>query len=285
MNANSNAHPAHLRHEPKRGQAMHNPLVRSPLLAAVMLALIIPTANAATFSTANHPLTSFLSFDFYIGNPMADPGLQPLGTIGPIELNGSAELDVVLDGLGDGSIEYVDADLEPDDISGTFDLGTLGTVDFALQNIHMKWTTAAIDVNANDYMTIFNDDTTLIFDAGTIVLENATGPLADLVGTGILYEHDYGVNSHTAYWGDTDQGFFGYVDNGPGGLLDAAEADLFVPGVIFPGLNVPGLDDFYLGWNAEVHIAVPEPGTFALAAIGLGCLAIFSRKRASTHSA
>lgn len=170
------------------------------MFAAMLMLLGVSSSDAATFSTAHHPQASFLSFDFYAGNPLANPGMPPLGMVGPTELSGAAELDVNLDALGDGSIQYLSAELNPDDLSGTLDLGALGTLDFAIANIHMTWATALIDVASNDYMALFNDDVSLIFDAGTIVLGNASGALADVVGTGTIYEHDYGLNPHTAYY-------------------------------------------------------------------------------------
>jgi len=229
--------------------------------------------TAAPFSTSAHPLSSSLLIDVFIGDLASNPGLPPIGSIGPGELTGTAEIDIDIDALGNGTVQFLGSQLQFENLIGTFDLGVLGTVDYALEGVTFSWSTVPIGVVAGDYASPFDDVVTLTFFAGTFLIDNATGPLADLVGTGTLSERDYAANPHTAFWGTTaNQGFFGTVDTGAGGLVEAAAASVVIPGVSFPIINVPNLGPISLGLSGGIHIAVPEPSTFsmlAIAAIGL----------------
>lgn len=231
--------------------------------------------SAATFSTSAHPLESSLLFDVYLGDPSENPGLPPLGAVGPAALNGTAEIDLNLDVAGDGTVQFQGSSLEFESFSGTFDLDALGTIDYDFQAVTLTFSTMPIAVSNGDYAAPFNDDVNLTFFSGTLVIGNATGTLADLVGTGPLFVRDYDVEPITAFWPTTtSDGFSGTVDSGTGGFVPAAEASLIIPGVTFPVIDVPDFGPISLGLSGEVFLAVPEPSSLSLAALGLAGLSV-----------
>lgn len=258
------------------------------VLALFLLAAAVSSPlRAATFSTASHPLDSSLLFDVYLGDPSEDPGLSPLGTVGPASLEGTAEIDLNLDVAGDGTVQFQGSSLEFESLSGTFDLGLIGTIDYDFQSVKLTFSTTPIAVSSGGYAAPFNDDVNLTFFSGTLVIGNATGTLADLVGTGPLFVRDYDVEPITAYWPTTtSDGFSGAVDAGTGGFVPAAEASLIIPGVTFPVIDVPNFGPISLGLSGEVFLAVPEPSTLTLGALGFVGLTVFGwRKHRRTQNA
>ena len=251
------------------------------LFAAFLLAWSAAAqSSAATFSTAAHPLSSSLLFDIYLGDPSEDPLLDPLGSVGPNNATGTAEIQLTLDGSLNGTMRYQGSALEIESSAGTFDLGGFGTVDYSLQGVTLTFYTDPIDVVAGDYAAPFADNVGLIFYSGTILIDNATGPLGDIVGSGTLFERHYDVEPILAYWPvTTSTGFMGTVDAGPGGFVDAAEASLIIPGVTFPIIDVPNVGPISLGLSGEIYLAVPEPSSLSLAALGFGGLVGFTWRR------
>ncbi len=232
--------------------------------------------GATTYSLDNHPLASGLELSLYLGNPADNPGTPPLGTIGPGALTGSVEIDLDLDASGNGTLQFLGSQLLFEDLSGTFDLGALGTLDYAAENIAMNWESVPIDVVAGEYSAPFVDNVVLTFFAGSVLLDNATGALADVVGTGDLFFQDYSVDPHIAYWGDTDREFFGMADSGPGGLTNASEASLIISDTTFFFRRFDDIGDFYIGFDAAVYVATPEPSSMVLASVGFVGLFVFA---------
>lgn len=248
--------------------------------ALVVTGAVSAPATAATFYTSAHPLSSSLLIDVYLGDPSQDPSLEPLGSVGPGELTGTAEVLTTLDGSKNGTMRYQGSALEIESAAGVFDLGEFGTVDYSLQGVTLTFFTNPIDVVAGDYAAPFDANVTLIFYSGTILIDNATGPLGDLVGNGTLFERNYDVEPIIAYWPTTTStGFLGYVDDGPGGLVEVAEASLIIPGVTFPIIDVPNLGPISIGLSGEVYVAAPEPSSLSLAALGfIGLVGITWRR-------
>lgn len=258
------------------------------LLALFLFAAAVSSPlRAATFSTSAHPLDSFLQIDVLVGDLNVDPIPALLGTIGPGELTGTAEIDVALDGQSDGTLQYQGSALEIESFAGTFDLGPLGSVDYTFQGVTLTFDTLPIPVSAGSYSGVFDDDVNLTFFSGDILIDNAMGPLAGLVGTGTLFQRNYDIQPITAEWNNTaNLGFSGVVDDGIGGLTPAAEASLLIPGVGFPIINIPTVGQLFLNLSGEVYVAVPEPSTLSLAALGFVGLTAFGwRKHLRTRNA
>lgn len=250
------------------GQLMHFYRFAAILFWFLGSLLSVEALGATTYSLEAHPLASNLEMAIYLGNPADNPGTPPLGTIGPGALTGTVEIDLDLDASGNGTIQFLGSQLLFEDLSGTFDLGPLGTLDYAAENIAMTWESMPIEVVAGEYSAPFVDNVVLTFFAGSVVLGNATGALADLVGTGDLFYQDYSVDPHTAFWGDTEQEFFGTADSGPGGLTNASEVSLLISDTTFFFRRFADIGEFYVGFDAKVYVATPEPSSLVLASVG-----------------
>lgn len=220
-----------------------------------------------------------------VGDLNVDPIPALLGTIGPGDLTGTVEIDVAIDAQSDGTMQYQSSALEIESFAGTFDLGPLGSVDYTFQGVTLTFETLPIPVAAGSYSAPFDDDVDLTFFSGTILIDNAMGPLAGLVGTGTLFERAYDIQPVTAEWNNTaNLGFSGIVDNGIGGFTPAAEASLLIPGVGFPIINIPSVGQLFLNLSGEVYVAVPEPSSLSLAALGLAGLSVCGwRKQVRTR--
>lgn len=253
------------------GQLMRRFIDTAILLMVISFVLLmVGGADASPFSTANHPLTSSMSFNIYLGDPNDNPGQAPLGSVGPGELTGTVEIDLNLDEMGDGTIQFLGSNLLTENLVGTFDLGPLGTLDYAYEDVVFSWDTPAYEVDDGAYMALLDTDVMLLWTAGTIVLGNATGPLADLVGTGVIFDLDYNARPLPVLWGDDPNGgFHGNADSGPGGFVDAAEVSLEIPEAIYPFQDIEDVGQFFIGYQASVFVATPEPSTIALATVGM----------------
>ncbi len=260
---------------------MQGHFLRLFVFAPLLLLLAIATPlTAAPFSTSAHPLSSSLEFEVFLGQ-VGDPNLTSLGSVGPGELTGTVEIDLNLDALGNGTVQFLGSQLQIEDLFGTFDLGVLGAVEYSIEGVVISWATAPIAVVAGNYAAPLIGDVTLTFAAGRIVIDNPTGPIAGLFGTGTILDDNYDVSPSTVGFGsDPNNEFFGIVDTGVGGFVDAAEASFVIPGVIFPLVNLPNSGQISLGYTSEVYVAVPEPSTVMLATLGLaGFVAIGWRRK------
>ncbi len=255
---------------------------RQFVFAPLFLSLAIAAPlTAAPFSTLAHPQGSSLQLDLFIGNPDEIPGLPSVGTVGPGELTGTAEIDINLDALGNGSVEFLSSQLQFENLAGTFDLGVLGTVDFAIEGVMFSWITTPIEVVAGNIAPSFGDHLRLSFFAGTILLDNATGALADLFEPGPIFDRNFALDPSLVAFGPNDNEFFsGTVDTGIGGFVDVSEANFVIPNVAFSLDQIPDLGSIYLRYSGEIHVAVPEPSTLVLATLGLaGFVAIGWRRK------
>lgn len=74
----------------------------------------------------------------------------------------------------------------------------------------------------------------------------------------------------------SEQEFFGAADSSPGGLLSESELSLLISDKTFFFRSFADVGEFYIGFDAAIHVAIPEPSTLVLASIGFIGLSVLA---------
>lgn len=256
---------------------MHKPyLLILPLAVALLSMSSANVARGQVFTTAAHNLSSQVTIEIFLGDPNGEDESFLLATLGPIAVNGSANVSQSLDVNYDGSLSLNGSNLLLDNYGPvTLDLDILGTIDVSLTGV-------VLDANLQDIAvlgTVFSIDTasggSLALNSGLIVLDNPTGFLEGALPGGTTL--DLSAEPQEVDLADLLGLDIGGTTDNDGGLLDPnAEVNLYIPGVVLEILE--GL--VFGRLSGEIHVAyVPEPSTYALLGMGLAGLLPVIRRR------
>jgi len=261
---------------------MHYRTASYALLAMLLASLPRSSAIGAELSTAAHPLQSTLTLEFFLGDPTVDPNALKLATVGPGSLSGTVTVNTILDGAGDGSLEFVATNLVLGDLVGTIDLDLVGTVDYEILGLGINFANPPQPVTGNAFDFPYSNQTMLTVNQGTFLLDNPTGLIDVFLGPFVPFVVDFAATPFTANPNFVfGLPFEGTVDDGPGLFTPLAEINFDIPAVTTPLLL--GVEpDIFLQLTGEIHVAVPEPSSWALFSIGgpiLLCMMIIKRRR------
>lgn len=243
-------------------------------------------------STDDHPTASFVSFDFYVGDPDDPLNPGPIASTGPLNVNGTADVDLCVDGAGDGELIFYDTALTADSASDLFiDLGAFGTGLLDLNALRFTFVTEEIPIGApagrppftwslDDVM--MNEGGALVeINSGTAVLHDLTGALATLLPEPFVL--NFAAAPAFVFFDDGlgGIGIGGTADEGP--TLDAfgPELNLLVPGFdLDPFQGTTGLAGaLTVRISGEAHVAVPEPASIWLAVLAAASCLFFAQRR------
>lgn len=236
-----------------------------------MLVILFSTSStlkAAQYFTSAHPVQSSLTLEFFFGDPTVDPEAVKLATVGPGELTGTVTANTILDGAGDGSLEFVGANLVLEDLVGTIDIELIGSVEYQVLGLGIDFVNPPEAVSGNAFQFPYSNQTMLTVNQGDFVLDNPTGIIELLLGPFVPFEIDFSVTPFAANPNFVfGLPFEGTVDAGPGLLTPLPEINFEIPAVTTPLLL--GIEpDVFLQFSGEVHIAVPEPKSWSMFAVG-----------------
>ena len=243
---------------------------------AALLLLLSHTASAAVFglTTDRALVPSTVEIQVYLGDP--NNGGQFLGTLGTVAVNGSMTADISLDGAGDGTFTSQASALAVDPVGPTtLDLGGFGTVDVVGLGLVLSTVGGPYPVASN----VVTAPSGSMIDAGIIggvlSLTNPTGLLLGIIPDGADFDFDSDPLITTGTF--VDATVLGTTDDGAGGISPFAEFNL--SGLLaFKIGDFPGTDGFFAGIVSDVHLAAPEPSSFALAGVGIVGLAVLGRR-------
>lgn len=232
------------------------------------------------FTTAQHPLASSVSVDFYLGDP--SNGGELAGRVGPINIEGTMDIVGALDGSGDGTLAITSSSVKAvNALNQTADFGFLGTaqLDLDILDIYMSNQPTAVqgkgfDLAASPYYLagIAEGELSVHSPSGAleVLLENVVPIETELPKSYFGGPEDY-----------EDAQFIGTFDEGLGLFTDDPEVNLIYDDIALYLLEIDGLGELWGVINGEIHVAyVPEPSAFALGMIALvGLIGIAGRRR------
>ncbi|MBX7166429.1 MAG: hypothetical protein K1X74_08765 [Pirellulales bacterium] len=192
-------------------------------------------------------------------------------------ITGSSDIELSLDNTGTGSLGFVHSAYSLVHLSGTADLGVLGTVDYDFTDIGFDfYTLESKNVTNGVFEFPYDDAVRLAFNQGQVTIANPQGPIAALVGNFLPFELDFTADPFVANPSYTlSEPFHGTADIGPGGNTSDAEANVFVDAISTPIIDVSALQ-IWARFHGEFHIAHPplpprpQPGSDVVCSLNTG---------------
>jgi len=223
------------------------------------------------FSTALHPLDSVVSIDVYIGDP--NDGGALVGSVGPINIEGTMDIVGALDGSGDGTLAITNSSVGVvGALNQLVDLGILGTLQLDVEVLDFYVANQTVGVAANSFDLSTSPYYVAGFTDGEFTIHSPTGALEGLLDGVVPIFADV---PELFYGGpdDLDNSVLdGTFDEGVGLFTNLAELNLNYDDIALPLFDVDGLGEIWGVLNGEIHVAeAPEPSGLILggfAAIG-----------------
>lgn len=252
------------------------------LVAVLFLAGQATVANATQYTTAGAPPSELFFQIYLVGNLIGD--------FGTLDVTGTADADISLDGSGDGTLQFNGSDLTLESIADVL-IDTspyipplapvfLGTILADLDGVGIDLSSSAINVTGNSWDIDADPPTAmdLSLDDGQILLHDATGIFAALLDNDpeIL---DLSADPVTAGIDD----IFGFGVTGTATDLTISFNIPYVIVDIGEGLGL-GADSLVIVVGGDIHLTeVPEPSTLVMLGVGLVGMVAVGGNRLRRH--
>lgn len=246
------------------------------------------TADPVVLSTKYHPIPSYLTLDFFIGD-QDDPFAVPLGaSIGPLAISGTMTASIQLDGAGSGTLELLGTNLVFQSATGMLDFGAQGSLNYGLHQVGFDFVVEPKSVTNHAFSFPFDATTTLTLNQGVMEWFDPTGVLDTEESSPYFpWVDDYDANPLTALPGlNVVEPLTGQVDSGLGLASPNAEIQLTVASFATPLVPLGDGMSLWLRYRGQINSAVPEPssGLLAIGAIIIGAVASQTRRRRRNQS-
>lgn len=254
--------------------------------APPQLLVTLEDRPALEYRTALHPNASHLKIELIMGDPAA--GGTILSTLDNIAINGTLQAIPYLDSNNNGILQIQGSTLQLADLVGAnVSFGILGSASLDLIGGHLGFNSDFLPVVDSQLMIGNAASVNFALDQGIISLYDPRGPLATIAGSDFPQTLDFAEDPFEA---DQEKmvslGVTGSTDLGQGLLTPRAELNFYIPESLILLEEVNGVP-IYARLSGSIHVAVPEPSTWALsmlAAAGVGVALRRKRKQSAGRS-
>lgn len=234
--------------------------------------------------TARHPLQSAVDVELFVGDP--DNGGIRVASFADVPVQGKADVQMTLDPSGEGVMKINYTDLRFDAPQRFFSLAGIGSFRAEIDDLRLRIESSFTPVESNEFVAADGSPSFLIeaFE-GEIRIENPTLTIKNWLGSIDPFTIGSGGGTNIILFEALGPVGLartsGYLDVGPNGLdPNQAEFQLRLANVPIHLADFNGLP-FYLRLNGDVFLAVPEPSSMTLAAIGLmATIGLVAQRRA-----